>query len=112
MRVVQIGGNPGDTPRWWSEGEEACLPNSHHCLHVPSGLWDLVHGCTGHPACFGDDYDARVPSLAPDIRAPLTAAAWLAGRDPSMDAVRADLLKREAIRDRGSSASGWMAESR
>jgi hypothetical protein len=90
-RVTIVGDNVGDRLRWWSEGKTVCLPNSRYCLHVTTGLWDLIHGCAGDPDCYGDKLDARVDSLEPQLRAPLTAVAWLAGRDPGMEAIKADL---------------------
>jgi hypothetical protein len=92
---VTIVGEPvGDRLSWWSEGSDVCLPGSHYCFHRTSGLWDLQHGCSDRPNCFGDSYDALVDGLDPDLGAPLTAADWLAGRDRAMEAVRADISRR------------------
>jgi hypothetical protein len=91
-RVTIVGEEVGDRLRFWSEGEHACLPNSHYCLRPTTGLWDLEHGCGSTPGCYGDQFNATAGSLRPQLRAPLTAAAWLAGRDPAMEAVRKDLL--------------------
>jgi hypothetical protein len=90
-RVTVIGEELGDRLRWWSEIDVTCLPHSHLCLRGTHGLWDLVKGCKGEAGCYGDRYDALVGSLKPDIFAPLTAAAWLSGRDPGMEAVEARL---------------------
>ena len=90
-RVRIVGERVGDRLRWWSEGEPVCMPNSHYCLHLTTGLWDLVYGCAGNPACYGDKYDARVADLAPDLEAPITADSWLAGRDPGMEAIEREL---------------------
>jgi hypothetical protein len=93
-RVTLVGEEVGDRLRFWSEGEDACLPHSRYCLRPTSGLWDLERGCKGTPGCYGDAYDATAGSLRPDLPAPLTAAAWLAGSDLAMEAVRADLSRR------------------
>jgi hypothetical protein len=90
-RVTIVGEKVGDDLRWWSEGENACLPNSHYCLHVTTGLWGLLKGCAQNPDCYGDRLDARVDSLDPQLPAPLTAEMWLSGRDAAMDAIKADL---------------------
>lgn len=95
-RVTLVGEPVGDRLRFWSEGGHVCLPHSKVCLWASDGLWDLVKGCAGEPACYGDRFDARVDSLDPEIRAPLTWAAWLSGRDPGMEAVRAALRLRAA----------------
>jgi hypothetical protein len=92
-RVTVIGEELGDNLRWWSEIDETCLPRTHLCLRGTHGLWDLVKGCKGEPNCYGDRYDAVVGSLKPDIVAPLTARDWLAGRDPGLEAVGAEMAK-------------------
>jgi hypothetical protein len=87
--VTIVGEGVGDRLRWWSEIDVTCLPHSDLRLHGTHGLWDLVRGCAGEAGCYGDRFNAVVGTLAPDIAAPLTAAAWLAGRDPAMEAVAA-----------------------
>jgi hypothetical protein len=94
QRVRIVGDALGDRLRWWSEGQDVCLPHSHYCLHRTSGLWDLLRNCGSHASCYGDKYDAQVDDLAPDLEAPLTADAWLAGRDPAMEAIQSDLQSR------------------
>ena len=95
-RVTLVGEPVGDRLRFWSEGGHVCLPHSKVCFWASDGLWDLRKGCAGEPACYGDRLDARVDSLDPGIRAPLTSAAWLSGRDPGMEAVQAALGLRAA----------------
>lgn len=93
-RVTLVGDQVGDRLRFWSEAERVCLPHAQYCLHASTGLWDLTKGCSGEADCYGDQFDANVGSLAPRLRAPLTAASWLAGRDPGMEAIRADIARR------------------
>ena len=93
-RVRIIGEGVGDGLRFTSEGRGECLPFSHYCPHVTTGTWDLVRGCAGEPGCYGDRYAVTVGTLAPDVPAPLTAAAWLAGRDPALEAVRKEIIRR------------------
>ena len=90
-RVRVVGEELADPLRWWSEIDVTCLPHSHICMRGTHGLWDLRNGCAPNPLCWSDRYDARVESLTPDIPAPLTATAWLAGRDPGMEAIATDL---------------------
>jgi len=94
-RVTLVGEPVGDRLRFWSEGGHVCLPHSKVCFWASDGLWDLRKGCAGEPACYGDRLDARVDSLEPEIRAPLTSAAWLTGRDPGMETVRAALSRAD-----------------
>jgi hypothetical protein len=89
--VTLVGEQVGDRLRFWSEGEPTCLPNSHFCLRPTSGLWDLMHGCKADLACYGDQFEATAGPLRPQLSAPLTAAAWLAGRDLAMEQVIRDL---------------------
>lgn len=93
-RVTLVGEEVGDRLRFWSEGEDRCLANSRYCLRPTSGLWDLERGCKSEPDCYGDQFDATVGSLRPKLPAPLTAEAWLAGRDLAMEAVAKDLGAR------------------
>jgi hypothetical protein len=99
-RVRIVGDEVGDRLHWWSEGENVCLPNSHYCPHLTTGFWDLVHGCAGNPACYGDRLDARVSSLTPDLSAPLTIDSWLAGRDPGMEAIEHEMRSHATLGDR------------
>jgi hypothetical protein len=96
-RVVIVGSHAGDRLRFWSEGENACLPNSGYCLHLTTGLWDLFKGCKGESGCYGDQFDARLETLEPQIKAPITANAWLTGSDPGLEAVKVDLNKIRAF---------------
>ncbi len=89
QRVTIVGAATGDRLQWWSENHSSLiLPNSGYGLHINTGYWDLVHGCGGNSRCYSDKYDTRIPSLEPDLPAPLTIADWLNGRDPAMEAVR------------------------
>lgn len=96
-RVMLVGDTVGDRLRFWSEGRQVCLPRSAICLRQSDGLWDLIAGCGTHPNCYGDRLDARVDSLEPEVRAPITSAAWLSGRDPGMEAIE-PTLRSTAIR--------------
>ena len=90
-KVVLVGEAPGDRLRFWSEGGNACLPNSGFCLHYTDGLFDLAQGCEGTAGCYGDQFDVEVGRLEPEIVAPFTAADYLAGRDLAMEGVLANL---------------------
>jgi hypothetical protein len=60
-------------------------------------LWDLFKGCKGESGCYGDQFDARLETLEPQIKAPITANAWLTGSDPGLEAVKVDLNKIRAF---------------
>lgn len=86
-RVVIVGDEVGDRMRFWSEGDNVRLANSKLALRYTNGQWDLGAGCAGEPACLDHFINVNPVSLEPDVRAPLTAKAWLARRDPGMEAV-------------------------
>lgn len=92
-RVTVVGDQLGDRLHFWSEGANIALPHSHLTFRYTDGQFNLAEGCTGEPGCMDDRYAINVnfASLTPDLRAPLTLAAYLAGRDPAMEAVSRDL---------------------
>ncbi|MCG2586238.1 hypothetical protein [Massilia sp. TS11] len=93
-KAVVVGSPVGDYLRWWSEGVDVKLPNSGQYLRYSTGLWDLQKGCAGESHCYGDKFDARVADLSPQLKAPVRASDWLAGRDPALEAITADIQKR------------------
>jgi hypothetical protein len=88
-RVTLVGDTIGDRPHFWSEGATIELPNSHLTLRYTDGQFNLLDGCSGEPRCMDELYpiEVNVGRLAPDIAAPLTAAAYFAYRDPGMEAI-------------------------
>ncbi|HEX9707763.1 MAG TPA: hypothetical protein VGA24_09025 [Steroidobacteraceae bacterium] len=97
-RTMIVGEPVGDRLRFWSEGRSVCLPESKYCVQVTDGLWDLVNGCAQEPGCYGDAYRVKVPDLDPDLAAPWTAGSWLAGTDPAMTAIEAQLWSCKSCR--------------
>jgi hypothetical protein len=91
-KVTVVGSEIADRTYWWSEhAKPVCLPTSKLCFPINTGYWDIVNGCQGNSACYGDQFDLRVRSLAPRLRQPLNSVDWLANRDPAMEAIAADL---------------------
>jgi hypothetical protein len=92
-RVTFVGDRIGDRVHFWSEGAKIELPNSHISMRYTDGQFDLQDGCTGELACMDDKYPIGVfgVSLDPDVFAPLTADAYLARRDPALEAVAREL---------------------
>jgi hypothetical protein len=92
---VRIVGEPvGDRLDFWAEGDSFQLPNAFLVVHYSSGRHVYDGPCSDTTTCFWLNYlyPVRVRSLAPDISAPWTFAAYRDGRDPAIDAV----LAREA----------------
>jgi hypothetical protein len=92
--VTVAGDTIGDRLHFWSEGDSIDLPNSHYSFRYTDGQFNLKDGCTGEPGCMDDRYpiiNVNFAPLEPTLRAPLTAAAYFARRDPAMEAVAADI---------------------
>ena len=92
-RVTIIGEEVGDRLNFFSEGSIVTLPNSQIELLSATERHDYANGCRGYTDCHEPvvRFPIAVPSLAPAIGAPWTIEAYLAGRDPGMDAAAAAL---------------------
>ncbi len=88
-RVKIVGEEVGDRLDFWAEGGTFNLPNAFVTVSYAAGRHVYDGPCTDIETCFwlNDRYPVRVASLKPDIEAPLTFAAYRAGRDPAMEAV-------------------------
>lgn len=95
-KVLVVGEAPGDDLQFWSEGDSIDLPNSHYAARYTDGYFDLVDGCTGELGCHRENsqFDFVIGQGRLDIPAPMTAEAYLAGRDPAMEAIAADIRSR------------------
>ena len=96
-QVIIVGEEVGDRLDFWAEGGSFELPNAFLLANYAAGRHVYDGPCRNLNQCFWLDYryPVRVSSLAPDIAAPLTFAAYRENRDPAMEAV----LAREARRD-------------
>lgn len=92
-RVTIVGEPVGDRLKFFAEGQPFELPHSHALILPATERHDYVNGCRGMTDCHGSVVrdPIAVPTLAPDISAPWTIEAYLAGRDPGMDAIAASL---------------------
>jgi hypothetical protein len=88
-RVTIVGEMVGDRLEFWAEGRLARLPFSGSAMSYSTQRHDYKTGCRPYPDCHGAVVrnPISVPSLAPEIEAPLTIEAFIAGRDPGMDAI-------------------------
>ena len=88
-RVKIVGEEVGDRLDFWAEGGAFNLPNAFVTVGYATGRHIYNGPCTDRETCFwlNDRFPVRVATLAPDIAAPLTFAAYRSGRDPAMDAV-------------------------
>jgi len=90
-QVMIVGEEVGDRLDFWAEGGTFNLPNSFLQVHYASGRHVYDGPCRDRATCFwlNERYPVRVRTLAPDISAPLTFAAYRELRDPALDAVLA-----------------------
>ena len=92
-KVIVVGDEMGDRTHFWSEGDNVVLPNSGFAMRFTNGQWDLDHGCADKPGCMDSFLNVNFVNLTPAISAPLTLAAYLAGRDPAMEAISKALAR-------------------
>ena len=92
-RVTIVGEMVGDRLEFWAEGGWVQLPYSEAAMSIAVERHDYRTGCQPYKDCHAPlvRHPIRVPTLAPDIEAPLTIDAFMANRDPGMDAVAAAL---------------------
>lgn len=92
LSVSIAGEEAGDRRAYWGEGDRARLPNSGIMIRYATAYHDHRRGCAWHEArkCFLFDYFfARgvAESIAPDLSAPATFAAYRSLRDPALERI-------------------------
>lgn len=91
-QTVLVGSPVGDRLQFWAEGWWFSLPNSGFRARYSTGFYDLQNGCEGLFICPWGSlhmFPVIVDDLDIDIPAPMTWDAYIAGRDPAMEAIRA-----------------------
>ena len=86
-----------DNPWFWSEGDRLTAPASGLPLRYTDGFHDWAHGCTDLKKCYWAAalHSVKAGSLNPDIAVTLSFKDYLRGDDPCLDAVIADLDRRQ-----------------
>jgi len=94
-RVQVVGEALGDRLDFHAEGRLVSLANTGELLLYATERHDYVGGCAGLSDCHAPvvERPIRVVSLAPDLAAPWTLAAYAAGRDPALAAVQRRLTR-------------------
>jgi hypothetical protein len=94
-RVTIVGEMVGDRLVFFAEGRLARLPYSGAAMSYSTQRHDYNTGCKPYTDCHGPvvRHSISVPTLAPDIEAPLTIDDFVAGRDPGMEAIAKALGK-------------------
>ncbi len=92
-RVTIVGEHVGDRLDFHAEGSVITLPHSGAAILYATERHDYRTGCRDIENCHGSvvRHPIAVDSLAPDLDAPWTIAAYRAGSDPAMEAVAAEL---------------------
>ena len=90
-----IGEDVGDRLEFWAEGRVVRLPATGNQVLYATERHDYRNGCQQFTDCHGSVVrnPIAVPSLAPEVHAPLTLEDYVAGRDPALEAI-AKLLGR------------------
>jgi hypothetical protein len=98
-RVTIVGEPSGDRLIFYGEPRPLILPNSGIGMNYATGLHDYLHGCRWFGPCFWVNwlYPISVPTLAPDLAAPLSFGLVAAGRDPAMEAIARALQRPTAL---------------
>jgi hypothetical protein len=98
-RVVIVGEPCGDRLIFYGEPRSFALPNSGIGMSYATGLHDYRHGCRWFGPCYWVNwiYPISVPTLDPEISAPLSFAMISAGSDPAMEAIAAALRRQVAF---------------
>ena len=88
-RVTIVGEMVGDRLEFWAEGRLARLPNSGAMMSFSTERHDYKNACRAFSDCHGSVVrnPIAVPTLEPDIPAPLTIESFISGRDPAMEAI-------------------------
>ena len=94
-RLTIVGEPIGDRLEFWAEGEMIRLPGAGAMLLYATERHNYMTGCPEadcHAAI--RDHPIRVATLRPDLPTPLRFADFIAGRDPAMAAIAADINAR------------------
>ncbi|MEO8501288.1 MAG: hypothetical protein ABI565_10265 [Vicinamibacteria bacterium] len=87
-RVILVGEPPGDRLNFFAEGRPIQLPNSGARVFMATQRHDYLNGCRAYTDChpYVAEHPIAVKSLDPEVAAPWTLDAYIAGRDPGLEA--------------------------
>jgi hypothetical protein len=88
-KVTIVGEELGDRLEMWAEGRPTALQNTGIFIGTATERHDYRNGCRAYRDCHGNVVrnPISVPTLAPEIIAPWTRAAYLSGKDPAIAAI-------------------------
>lgn len=93
-QLTIVGAPVGDDLEFWAEGDPVRLPHSGMLILRATERHNYVTGCP-EDDCHGSirNNPIRVETLEPDLPVSANGAALLAGEDPYLDAIRADMTE-------------------
>ena len=83
-RAIFVGESVGDRLDFWAEGGELVLPNSH-AISYSNGFHR--YSTKDYPEHRPYYEELSIPSLQPDVPAPLSSGDYFSGRDPALEAI-------------------------
>lgn len=86
-----VGEPVGDRLDYWAEGGEIVLPNSRAVICYSNGFHR--YSGTDYPEYQPYYEELSIPSLEPEVPAPLPSADYFSGRDPALGTIEARLRK-------------------
>jgi hypothetical protein len=94
-KVTIVGEEVGDRLEFWAEGGPLTLANTGIMIGFGRERHDYKSGCRAFRDCHGNVVrePIAVPTFTPQIAAPWTREAYLAGRDPGMEAIIAQVAR-------------------
>jgi len=92
-RATIVGESVGDHLAFWASAGRDCLDGLGICIIHAARRFDVANGC-GDPSCQDEYRGYRVATLEPDIPVDMTIASYLVGKDPMMEAIRAQISGR------------------
>ncbi len=95
-RTRIVGEEISDHEWFWSEGGALTAPASGLPLSYTDGYHDWAHGCTDLGKCYWPVvfFGVSAGSLSPQIPVILTYREYILGRDPALEAIRADIAAK------------------
>ena len=95
-RMTQVGEEPSDDLRFWSEGSFVRAPASKLALRYTDGYHDWAQGCDDLKKCYWPVvlHGVAVGSLHPDLPVDESFADYRDGRDPALDAILSNIRRR------------------
>ena len=84
-QAIFVGESVGDRLDFWAEGGELVLPNSQAVIGYSNGFHR--YSIADYPEYRPYYEKLNIPSLEPDVSAPISSQDYFTGRDPALEAI-------------------------